>query len=44
MWFKKYLAHSRPSGNFMAGYKFASRSKPCLAYIRAHEAGKGEAL
>ena len=43
MWFKKYLAHSRPSGNFIAGYKFASRSKACLAYIRAHEAGKGGA-
>jgi len=43
MWFKKYLARSRPSGNFMAGYKFASRSKACLAYIRAHEAGKGGA-
>jgi len=43
MRFKKYLTYFRPSGNFMAGYKFASRSKACLAYIRAHEARRGEA-
>jgi len=43
MRFKKYLTYFRPSGNFMAGYKFASRSKACLAYIRAHEERRGEA-